>query len=365
MICLSISEFTESNIDKFCADYGIDPSLEALVPGERTANQCLLGFLAFYTWILDQLKLRYPFTNFFLEVLKYYRLSLGQLAPVGVTQCAAPLLSATVGHTYAWKNQFFFISEWLLPFIVVPRKFTEVLNEKDSDVHELEWELLLRLRAYSAKLRAHLKELLVMLGIGQDWVESGFEPVFFLNQEDMCFCVCPIFYLSDTHVVPICFAEMSALDYILLNDPSNVEIDQKEIPEGGPSIVYHTEHVRTTGNLESVPIQPIMDSSSAKKKHAPSCSGDEDDANLIASITGVKLVKHEVPEASGGAGDAVQVSGEAKVSKIVLKKKVQEGSSKPVPLGDGFLLRLGRNLFHLWLLKRKRRRRWKRRWRWF
>ncbi|MFS8035056.1 hypothetical protein Hanom_Chr17g01588541 [Helianthus anomalus] len=166
--------------------------------GKRTANQCLEGFLVFDTRILDQPNLRYPFTNFFLEVLKYFRLSLGQLAPVGVarimhfeilcralsyepsllmfhrffwlarngdwytiekTQCEAPLLSAIVGHTYAWKNQFFFYL--LLPFPIVPRKFSEVLNEKEPEVHELERELLLRLRPYRTKLKAYQEELLV------------------------------------------------------------------------------------------------------------------------------------------------------------------------------------------------------------
>ncbi|MFS7970606.1 hypothetical protein Hanom_Chr09g00822891 [Helianthus anomalus] len=51
---VQFSKLTESDIDKFCADHGIDPSLETLVPGERTANQCQEGFLVFYTWILDQ-----------------------------------------------------------------------------------------------------------------------------------------------------------------------------------------------------------------------------------------------------------------------------------------------------------------------
>ncbi|KAJ0726164.1 hypothetical protein HanPI659440_Chr12g0467161 [Helianthus annuus] len=115
---------------------------------------------------------------------------------------------------------------------------------------------------------------------------------------------------------------MSALDYILLDDLSGVEIEQREIPEGGPSIVRRTEHVRTAGNLESVRLQPIMDGSSTKKLHAPVRmstrgtassivvpqssdpisidSGDEDDASVVASVTRVKFMKKEVvPKASG------------------------------------------------------------------
>ncbi|MFS7993320.1 hypothetical protein Hanom_Chr12g01092651 [Helianthus anomalus] len=323
----------------------------------------------------------------------FFRLSHnGNWYTIEKTQCEAPLLSTTVGHTYARKNQFFFISKRLLPFTVVPRKFSEVLNEKEPEVHELERELLLRLRAYRMKLRAYPEELLVVLGISQDWVDSSFEPVFFVDQMGMYFCVHPIFmYVSNTHVVPICFVEISALDYILLNDPFGVEIEQKEIPEGGPSIFCRTENVivrfgsqyalsaypswfktrpdgegihplirkllfpfttdvgyhRTARDLESVPIQPIVDSSSAKKQPAPTRrstkatsspnpisvdSGDENDANVIAFVTSVKLVKKEVPETSGRAGDAPGQKISAKKKKMekvgekvemVLKEKVE------------------------------------------
>ncbi|KAJ0821965.1 hypothetical protein HanPSC8_Chr16g0726411 [Helianthus annuus] len=225
---IQFSKLTRSEIDKFCLDHGINPSLETEVPGDMTANQCPNGFLVFYTRILDQLNLRYHFTNFIFAVLKYYRLTLGQLAPVGVarimhfeilcralsyepsllmfrrffhlarngdwytiekTQCEAPLLSTTVGHTYAWKNQFFFISDRLFPFTVVPRKFFEGLTEKEPEVHELEQGLLLWLRSYRTKLRAYQEEPLVVLGISQDWVDSNLEPIFCVDQKGMYFYV--------------------------------------------------------------------------------------------------------------------------------------------------------------------------------
>ncbi|MFS8017696.1 hypothetical protein Hanom_Chr15g01383461 [Helianthus anomalus] len=203
-----VSKLTRSEIDKFCLDHGIDPSFETEVLGDRTANQCSKGVLVFYT-CLDQPNLRYPFTNFFLEVLKYYQLSLGQFAPVGVacimhfeilcralryepsllmfrrffrlarngdwytiekTQCEAALLFTNVGHTYAWKKQFFFISNRLLPYTLVPRKFSEGLNEKEPEVHELELGLLLSPQpsCFLYKLWAYPEELLVVLGISQD-----------------------------------------------------------------------------------------------------------------------------------------------------------------------------------------------------
>ncbi|MFS8025216.1 hypothetical protein Hanom_Chr16g01472371 [Helianthus anomalus] len=125
-------KLTESEIDKFFLDHGIDPSFETQVPGERTANQCPQGFLVCYTRILDQPNLRVSFLLF------------------------PPLLVILM----LGKNQFFFfIFDQLLPFNVVPRKFSEGLNEKEPEDHELGWELLLRLHAYRTKLRAYPEEL--------------------------------------------------------------------------------------------------------------------------------------------------------------------------------------------------------------
>ncbi|KAM0058662.1 hypothetical protein Hdeb2414_s0005g00172641 [Helianthus debilis subsp. tardiflorus] len=228
---------------------------------------------------------------------RFFRLARnGDWYTIKKTQCEAALLSTTVGHTYASKNQFFFISNRLLPFTVVPRKFSQDLNEKYPEVHELEQGLLLKLRASHTKLRVYTEELLVVSGICQD-------------------------------------------------DPSGVEIEQREIPEGGPSIVRHTEHVRTAGNLESVPHQPIMDGSSAKKLPAPVRkstrgtasssvvpqssdpisidSSDEDDAGVVVSVTGVKFLKKEVvPKASGGADDASSLKISAVLKKFNETKRI-------------------------------------------
>ncbi|MFS8026882.1 hypothetical protein Hanom_Chr16g01491881 [Helianthus anomalus] len=234
---VQFSKLTESEIDKFCLDHGVDPSLETQLALVGVARVMHLEILCH--------ALSYEPSLFLFR--RFFRLTRnGDWYTIEKTQCEAPLLSAI-----------------------------------EPELHELEWEFLLRLRAYRTKLRTYSKELLVVLGISQDWVDSCFEPVFFVDQKGMYFC-----------------------------------IEQKEIPEDGPSIVRRTEHVRTAGDLESVPIQPIVDSSSAKKQLVPIRrstrrasspnvapqssdpisvdSGDEDAASVIASV----------PEASGGAGDA-------------------------------------------------------------
>ncbi|MFS7934601.1 hypothetical protein Hanom_Chr05g00393491 [Helianthus anomalus] len=127
---------TNSVMKSLVISFSSHPDISAIGWGVT----CPKGFLVFYTRILDQPNLWDPFANIFLEVLKYYRLSLGHLAHVGVahimhfeilcralsyepsllmfhrffslawngdwytiekTQCEAPLLSTTVGHTYA------------------------------------------------------------------------------------------------------------------------------------------------------------------------------------------------------------------------------------------------------------------------
>ncbi|MFS7961758.1 hypothetical protein Hanom_Chr08g00718861 [Helianthus anomalus] len=181
----------------FCADYGIDPTLETQVPGDKTANECPTSFIVLYTRIVDQPNLRYPFTNFFLEVLKYYRLSLGQLAPVGVAQimhfkilCRALTYepSLLLFHHFFWlarNGDWYTIEKTQCEAPLLSQTFFEFLNEKEPGVNALDQRLLLSLHAYRSKLRAYPEELLVMLGISQDWAESGFEPVLYLNEKGM------------------------------------------------------------------------------------------------------------------------------------------------------------------------------------
>ncbi|KAM0061622.1 hypothetical protein Hdeb2414_s0004g00138331 [Helianthus debilis subsp. tardiflorus] len=189
-IHVQFSKLTQTDIDQFCVDYGIDPTLETQVPGDKTANECPTGFLVFYTRIVDQPNLRYPFTNFFLEVLKYYRLSWGQLAPVGVSRIMHFEIlcrDLTYEHSLLMFRCFFRLA-WNSDWYTIEKTQCEapLLSHTEPGVNDLDQRLLIRLRAYRSKLRAYPEELLVMLGISQDWAESGFEPVVYLNDKDEC-----------------------------------------------------------------------------------------------------------------------------------------------------------------------------------
>ncbi|MFS7961843.1 hypothetical protein Hanom_Chr08g00719801 [Helianthus anomalus] len=274
-IHVQFSKLTQSEIDQFCADYDIDLTLETQVPGDRTANECLAGFL------------------------------------------------------------------------VVSRKFSEVLNEKEPGVNDLDQRLLLMLRAYRSKLRAYPEELLVMLGISQDWAEAGFEQVLYLNDKGMYLLCLPYFAFT-------------ALDYNLLNDPSNVEINQKEVHEDNPYVVRRNDHVTTGGDFESVPIQSLFIVLLPRSKLPllvclPNLLVPP---LIIASVIGVKPVKKETPEVSSEAVMApdqqvadvlkklnetkrvvpekfIPVVDDGKKLKTVSQKKQKGGASKIASHGRG------------------------------
>ena len=136
------------------------------------------------------MNVRYPFSKFFLNVLDYYHLSLGQLAPVGAarimhfeivcrsfgfdpnltafrrffqlakngdwftiekTMVESAVISGTVGHTAPWKDRFFFISWKLLPF-ASKRDLHASLNAPPPDASLINTTLLDTLRSFSSKL---------------------------------------------------------------------------------------------------------------------------------------------------------------------------------------------------------------------
>ncbi|MFS7939104.1 hypothetical protein Hanom_Chr05g00447801 [Helianthus anomalus] len=109
--------------------------------------------------------------------------------------------------------------------------------------------------------------------------------------------------------------DMSAVDFNMLEDSSAVELESKEVLVGRPPITCCTEYVRPVGDLANVLVQLVRDAYVGKKASCPVRrstrgassvgatsqssdpvsidSGDEDDVDVIASLTGIKLVKTE------------------------------------------------------------------------
>ncbi|MFS7962569.1 hypothetical protein Hanom_Chr08g00728191 [Helianthus anomalus] len=146
-----VCQVVSSYIDWLCVGHCIDQYSGLVVPDDKVpARKCLESKIVLYACILEQTNLRCLYSNFFLEVLKYYHLSLRQLAPIGVerimhfeitcqkTQCEVALITRTAGFTSSWKDWFFFVSDALIPFAISWCKFYSSLIEKEPKPSNLE-----------------------------------------------------------------------------------------------------------------------------------------------------------------------------------------------------------------------------------
>ncbi|KAJ0915915.1 hypothetical protein HanPSC8_Chr06g0255431 [Helianthus annuus] len=78
----TFSKLTQEEVDSFCEQWGVDPSVNPVAPGcDKTVDQCPTGSIAMCCRHFEFSNLRYPFSVFVLNVLEYYRVSFGQLHP--------------------------------------------------------------------------------------------------------------------------------------------------------------------------------------------------------------------------------------------------------------------------------------------
>ncbi|KAF5822942.1 hypothetical protein HanRHA438_Chr01g0033471 [Helianthus annuus] len=85
--CKTFSKLTQEEVDSFCEQWGIDPSVNPVAPGcDKNVDQCPTGSIALYCRHFEFSNLRYPFSVFVLNVLEYYRVSFGQLHSQGVSR---------------------------------------------------------------------------------------------------------------------------------------------------------------------------------------------------------------------------------------------------------------------------------------
>ncbi|KAJ0793176.1 hypothetical protein HanOQP8_Chr01g0026721 [Helianthus annuus] len=191
-LCKTFSKLTKEEVDSFFEQWGIDPSINPVAPGcDKTVDQCPTGSIALYRRHFEFSNLRHPFSVFVLNVLEYYRVSFGQLHPQGVsrvlhfevlcrTLCYDPnllmfrrffrlakngdwftfetsqidvsLISSLVTTLGSWKDRFFWVSESVVPFKMMWRHLDAVLNELESSESELNDGMLKALRACSSRL---------------------------------------------------------------------------------------------------------------------------------------------------------------------------------------------------------------------
>ncbi|KAM0016429.1 hypothetical protein Hdeb2414_s0017g00510721 [Helianthus debilis subsp. tardiflorus] len=254
----TFSRLTQEDVDSFCEQWDIDPSVNPVAPGcNKPIDQCPSGFIALYCCHFEFSNLRYPFSVFVLNVLEYYHVSFGQLHPHGVSRvlhfevlCRALgydptllmfrrffrlakngdwftfetsqidvyLISSLVTTLGSLKDRFFWVSELVIPFKMVWRHPNAILNELEPFASELDEGMLEALRACPSRLRPFPEHLLVFTGVSILWDKPNRDPIFMRGDQ-----------------------VMSALDFIKSDDTSDVVLGDVEAIEGDDAITRTAE----------------------------------------------------------------------------------------------------------------------------
>ncbi|KAF5789888.1 hypothetical protein HanXRQr2_Chr09g0376531 [Helianthus annuus] len=227
----TFSRLTQEDVDSFCEQWDIDPSVNLVAPGcNKPVDQCPSGFIALYCRHFEFSNLRYPFSVFVLIVLEYYRVSFGQLHPHGVYRvlhfevlCRAlgydpTLLMFRRFFRLAKNDRFFWVSESVIPFKMVWRHPNAVLNELEPFASKLDEGMLEALRACPSPLRPFPEHLLVFIGVRILWDKPNRDLMFMKGDQ-----------------------VMSALDFIKSDDTSDVVLGDVEAIKGEDVITRTAE----------------------------------------------------------------------------------------------------------------------------
>ena len=75
---------TQGKLDDLCCDYHIPLSVNPILPDTgQTINQYPPGKIGLYSRYFDYVDLRLPFSVFFVDVLRHYRINISQLSLFG------------------------------------------------------------------------------------------------------------------------------------------------------------------------------------------------------------------------------------------------------------------------------------------
>ncbi|MFS7967789.1 hypothetical protein Hanom_Chr09g00789881 [Helianthus anomalus] len=78
----SFSRLTQEEVENFCLEWGIGLRFKPVASGcDVLIDQCPPGSVALYYRHFEFSNLRHHFSNFVLNILDYYRVSVGQIHP--------------------------------------------------------------------------------------------------------------------------------------------------------------------------------------------------------------------------------------------------------------------------------------------
>ncbi|KAJ0714613.1 hypothetical protein HanPI659440_Chr13g0491421 [Helianthus annuus] len=259
----SFSRMTQEEVDLFCLEYGIDKKFNPTAPScDVSIDKPIPGSIALYCRHFQWSNLRYPFSLFVLNLLEYYRVSFGQVHPKGMarvlhfevlcralgydpslllfrrffrlakngdwftfeaTKVDTCLVSSMVTTLGSWKDQFFWVSDSIIPFKMIWRRPDAVLNDPEPSESDLNDAFLSAIRGCPSRVRPFPEHLLVLLGVSNIWAKADRDPVLMRNG-----------------------VVMSALDFIKSDDTSDVIFeDAPTVP--GENVVVRTSEQRFEG----------------------------------------------------------------------------------------------------------------------
>ncbi|KAJ0745555.1 hypothetical protein HanPI659440_Chr10g0399911 [Helianthus annuus] len=258
-MAMSFSRMTQEEVDLFCMEWGIGTTFKPVAPAcDKFVNECPPGSIALYCRHFEFSNLRHPFSNFVLNILEYYRVSFGQIHPLGMarvlhfeilcrssgydpsllsfrrffrlakngdwftfetTQVDTCLISSMVSTLGVWKDRFFWVSEEIVHFKLVWRHADAVLNEPEPSASDINTRFLETLRECSSRLRPFPEHLLVLLGLSKLWEKRDRDPVL----------------MRDGKV-------MFALDFIKSDDTSDVAFDDAATTPGEDAVVRGSDY---------------------------------------------------------------------------------------------------------------------------
>ncbi|MFS8033986.1 hypothetical protein Hanom_Chr17g01575931 [Helianthus anomalus] len=268
----SLSRLNQEEVEAFCLEWGIGLRLKPVAPGcDISIDRCPPGSVALYCRHFEFSNLRYPFSNFVLNILEYYSVSLSQIHPQGLARvmhfevlCPASgydptllsfrrifrlakngdwfifetsqvdtcLVSSMVSSLSVWNDRFFWVSDEIVPFKMVWRHPDAVLNEPEPSALEINTHFLETLRECPSRVRPFPEPLLVLLVISKLWNKPDRDLVLMRDGQGML---------------------MSTLDFVKCDNTSYVVFEDDAATPGEDAVARGSEHRFEGSDYVSVP----------------------------------------------------------------------------------------------------------------
>ena len=86
-LAVSFSRMSQEDVESFCNRFGIDFVYNPVAPSaDMSVDKCPAGQIVLFCRHFEFSNLRYPFSLFVLNILEYYRVSFGQIHPLGLAR---------------------------------------------------------------------------------------------------------------------------------------------------------------------------------------------------------------------------------------------------------------------------------------